>query len=143
MRSHHIAGFSRFWNGYDGETNELGQPHGQGTMTYAVGPLFEFDDEDYDGEHPLLIGDAVLRFTGEFEDGEANGLGIQYYSDGGRYEGKFKDNKANGLGVMYRPDGSVRFKFVYKDDEVNGPGVMYRPDGSVIFECEFKDGRPL
>ena len=56
---------------YTGESNSKGQPHGQGTMTYAVG----------------------ATYTGEWKDGKKHGLGTMTYPDGRTYTGEWKDGR--------------------------------------------------
>ena len=51
-----------------------GDPHGQGTYTYANGD----------------------KYVGEFQDGKAHGQGTYTYTNGDKYVGEHKDNKRNG-----------------------------------------------
>ena len=56
---------------YTGETNSKGEPHGQGTMTFADGSTY----------------------TGAWKDDKFNGQGIHTGADGGKYAGEFKDDE--------------------------------------------------
>ncbi len=52
---------------YTGQRNSDGRPHGHGTET-----------------------DGFSKYTGEFKDGERNGLGTYTWPDGPTYTGEFK-----------------------------------------------------
>ena len=68
---------------YTGETNSKGEPHGQGTATYADGSTY----------------------TGEFKDGKRHGQGTDTWPNGYKYTGEWKDNKYNGQGTATYADG--------------------------------------
>ena len=57
---------------YTGETNSKGEPHGQGTYTYANGRTYsgEFKDGDYNGQGTYKYADGTVAYTGEFKVGK-------------------------------------------------------------------------
>ncbi len=57
---------------YTGETNSKGEPHGQGTMTWA-------DSVNLD------------TYTGEWDGGNKHGQGTATYPDGTTYTGEWQD----------------------------------------------------
>lgn len=69
---------------YDGETKN-GQPHGQGTYTFA---------------------DGSSKYVGEWKDDKQHGRCISLSADGTKYVGEFKDGKPWD-GVFYAPDGMI------------------------------------
>ena len=79
---------------YEGETNEDGEPHGQGNRYYAVGD----------------------RYEGQWKDGKEHGSGVMEYTSGYRYEGQWKDGKRHGQGVYTFADGD-RYEGPWKDDK--------------------------
>ena len=56
---------------YTGETNERGEPHGQGVKEWV----------------------AVTRYDGQWKGGKRHGRGEIKYADGSIYKGKWKDGK--------------------------------------------------
>ena len=80
---------------------------------------------------------ALDHFTGQFKDGEPEGLGI-WVSKSSRKEGEFKHGKLNGRGTVemafYRYDGDL------VDDVPHGAGVEIR-DGGYRYEGKFSHGR--
>ena len=70
---------------YTGETNERGEPHGQGVKEWV----------------------AVTRYDGQWEDGKRHGRGEIKYADGSIYKGEWKDGKRHGRGDIKYADGSI------------------------------------
>ena len=56
---------------YTGETNSKGEPHGQGTMTFADGSTYTgaWKDDKFNGQGTYTFPDGTER-TGEWKDGE-------------------------------------------------------------------------
>ena len=71
-------------NTYTGETNERGDPHGQGVGEYANGS----------------------RYEGQWKDGKWHGQGVYEYANGDRYDGQWKANLFHGRMFTTRSDGS-------------------------------------
>ena len=104
---------------YEGKTNELGQPHGQGIEHYPDGSKIEI----------------------EYKDGERHGREIRYYPNGSvRRECGYKDGERHGQRIWYYPDERVRSKTEYKDGKRHGQQIDYHRNGSVRSKTEYKDG---
>ena len=43
----------------------------------------------------------MKKYEGEFKNNEMEGIGIKYYTDGGKYQGEFKNNKLDGYGILF------------------------------------------
>jgi len=99
-------------------------------------------------------------FEGECLNGERNGKGKEYYSDGTlKFEGEYlKDKKWNGKGfnslneVLYElkngkglvkeyDDDKLIFEGEYLNGEKNGKGKEYDPNSNLIYEGEFLNGK--
>jgi hypothetical protein len=75
------------------------------------------------------------RYSGEWSNGQANGIGIYTWSLDGKwagywYEGSFMDGKMNGPGTMHAADGS-RYEGTWIEDQVDGAVVHTLVDGTV------------
>jgi len=68
---------------YEGEVNDDGDPHGQGTMTFGNGD----------------------RYEGQYKDGKRHGQGVFEHASGIRYEGSWKDGGHHGEGTIYLSGG--------------------------------------
>ena len=98
-------------NTYTGDTNELGERHGQGVYEYASGDYaggrydgqFKDDKRNDQGVYEYPNGDC---YDGHWKDGKKHGQGVYEYADGDRYEGQFKDNMFHGRLFTTRSDGS-------------------------------------
>ena len=101
-----------------GEKNSEGEPHGQGTMTYADGSIY----------------------FGEWKDGKRHGKGLRTFPDCGEYFGEWKDDKRHGKGILRFPDGSA-YTGEWKDDKRHGQGIEYDDDDDFTYTGEWKDGK--
>ena len=126
---------------YTGETNERGEPHGQGAYEFADGTRYEgqLKDGEPHGQGVIEFADGD-RHEGQFKDGEPHGQGVYEFADGERYEGQWKDGKRHGQMVAEYADGS-RYEGQFKDGKMHGQGVYEYADGS-RYEGQFKDGEP-
>lgn len=101
----------------------------------------------------------TIYYTGEKENGMANGYGIGLWSTGGTYKGYWKNNLRNGEGTYKWKDGDTyegewvngmktgHGKYVWKDGQyyigewVNnkreGFGTVYYPNGTIQYEGEW------
>ena len=111
-----------FLDGYTGEINERGEPHGQGVYEYADGS----------------------RYEDQWEDGEPHGQGKMTYPDGEVYEGEWKDDKPHGQGTQTKQDGDDvaslsiyvgGFWYGFRE----GQGILYK-DAS-IYKGQWGDGK--
>ena len=125
---------------YEGERNQKGEPHGQGTLTYDDGTKYvgEFKDGILNGQGTLTVPE-VGKYVGEFKDGFFNGQGTYTWTKGKKYVGEFKDGRHNGQGTLIIPDVG-KYIGEFKDDKRNGQGTITFSDGGKLIG-EFKDGR--
>ncbi|MFH1153724.1 MAG: hypothetical protein V1793_07910 [Pseudomonadota bacterium] len=104
------------------------------------------------------------EYTGDFKDGQPNGMGtfiypkgknletgkpfdsagqtwVQGYPMGEKYVGEVKAGKRHGYGVLEYEENNHTYKGYFKDDMFNGKGIMVNPNG-VIYEGDFSDNQP-
>lgn len=81
-----------------------------------------------------------MSYSGDVENGQANGRGTLVWPDGARYTGNFKDGVQSGLGVMESKDGT-RYIGEFKDGEQTGLGTIIFPDG-LKYSGEVRNGWP-
>ena len=77
---------------YVGEIKD-GKPHGRGTLRSSL--ISDFDTLKFIKEgksEKLKNKELMLKYIGDWINGERNGYGIEWYSDGTWWDGKFKDN---------------------------------------------------
>ena len=93
---------------YTGETNERGEPHGQGVKEWV----------------------AVTRYDGQWKDGRAHGRGVVEWTDGTRSEGGFKEGSFHGR--IFRTTASgVKITMLWE----NGKHVSTEPVPSLSNEA--------
>lgn len=91
---------------YEGERNDAGQRHGNGTATFANG-------DSYTGSYAegLRSGEGVYesasgdKYTGSYENNLRHGPGVMAYADGGTYEGSWCRGYRHGEGIYDYPNG--------------------------------------
>lgn len=130
--------------GYEGETNNNGERHGSGVLTYDDGNVYRGDFLN-DMRH----GYGIYRFTmgdmyeGNWENDVAFGQGKYTYADGSYYEGEWNNDKKSGTGTYVTVhEGSPLSVYdgEWSDDAQNGHGTLKEhPD--TVYEGDFKDGR--
>ncbi len=77
--------------------------------------------------HSLLF--PILRkklSLGQLKDGKANGHGVYFHVNGGKYEGHWKDDLQDGYGVETWCDGSS-YEGYYKEGKKHGEGKFILP----------------
>lgn len=98
--------------------------------------------------------DAVIYYRGEFADGQRDGKGEEYFTEGlykGQisYSGEFKDGKYQGTGKQYLAfqDGEdleeqlcLRYEGDFNEGVRSGKGKWYNGDGSLQYEGDFENG---
>lgn len=127
---------------YEGEVNEMGQPHGKGYL-----------------DSPSDTGCGRRdRYEGEFKNGKKEGFGyISYELNGANaeYEGEWHDDKRCGHGKYkyYTMGGGAHYGYRYEgewlDDKENGNGISVNDDEQGVhlstvserYEGGFKDGK--
>ena len=103
--------------------------------------LLKFDGEYLNGERNgkgiEYYQDHILKFIGEYLNGKRNGKGKEFYDDGKlKFDGEyFKDKKWNGKG--YNKNGEI----VFEIKNGNGKGKEYYDDGELKFEGEYLNGK--
>ena len=70
------------------------------------------------------IWDDNSKYEGEWENGQFNGYGIYYYSNGEKYIGEWKNSLKDGVGELVWPEGK-KYVGYFKNDEMNGIGIYY------------------
>lgn len=134
---------------YAGEWQD-NRKHGYGTQTWPSGDKYEGDWErdQMHGKGTYWVKHrSKLRkqYTGDWRHGKrhvrcmprpirpaarpvtrhvaAQGLGIFFYRDGGKYEGEWVQNRRHGRGKMIYADGNV-YEGDWQEDKRDGPGVL-------------------
>jgi hypothetical protein len=109
---------------YTGPVNEHGQPdttgsREMGTKIYKLNPLYK-------------------RYTGQWKNGEFEGMGNVEFIHGDTYEGHFSDGMLHGQGrYVFKNGDTLEGEFSF--DAIKN-GKMTNPD--VVFEGEFVNGTP-
>jgi hypothetical protein len=78
----------------------------------------------------LKLGSGAI-YTGDIENGKANGRGIVVWPNGEKYTGEFQDSRPNGHGVYNWPDGD-KYEGEVKDNQLNGTGTLTHADGTKL-----------
>lgn len=77
---------------------------GNGTLNYCAGMVdlskSPTKEEDIDQDYVDLskLEKFIVRFEGNFKDGDRHGFGTAFYRNGAMFNGYFSKNKANGIG---------------------------------------------
>jgi len=118
---------------YTGESDVDGRPHGNGTMLWASGDLYEGQWND-----GLKHGHGLFRFatgdvyTGEYARNEMHGQGTLRYANGDSYVGEWKHSVMQGHGAYIYANGE-QFEGSFKKGIADGPGT-YKYGASCLFE---------
>ena len=84
---------------------------------------------------------GILKFEGEYLNGEKNGK-CKEYDDGELiFEGEYLNGKKNGKGKEYIHHGRIIFEGEYLNGKKNGKGKDYYCDGKLCFEGYYRDNR--
>ena len=124
---------------YEGQRNQEGKYHGDGTITFSDGRKYvgEFKDDKFNGQGTITFSDG-RKYVGEFKDEKRNGQGTFSWSKGNKYVGEWKDDKFNGQGTYNWPNGET-YVGGYKDDKRDGQGTFINANGTK-WEGEFRGG---
>ena len=71
------------------------------------------------------------RYEGQWEHGEAFGVGRGFGGDGGVYAGSWQRSRRNGFGVLIYPSG-VRYEGEFINDTPTGRGVFWDAQGRLM-----------
>jgi hypothetical protein len=75
---------------------------------------------EYSADNPKWVS---IRYSGEWNKGTLNGLGVVEFRGGGTYAGYFRDGKMSGIGV-YR-DSEVVYEGGYEGGRKHGVGIRW------------------
>jgi hypothetical protein len=103
--------------GYDGDTDESGKPHGQGTMRWQDGTVYSGD-----WEHDMMHGKGKMNFA----------------EKGVVYKGDWKDDKPHGQGTYIWTELGEVYKGSMEKGELHGEGILTTKDGKYI---DYKKGQ--
>ena len=84
-------------------------------------------------------GNTGGRYVGNMHDGNANGRGVNTWTNGDSYEGEWRDGKRHGRGVYTWTNGD-RYEGEYRDDKRNGRGVYIGTNGN-RYDGEYRDNK--
>ena len=124
---------------YSGDKNSAGLPHGNGTMTYPDGNVYE--GEWKNGQR---TGKGIMKYPsgdvyeGGWKNGKRSGKGVMKYSSGDVYDGSWKNDERSGKGIMRYSNGNV-YEGEWKNDDLDGMGKMEFRNGD-IYTGNFKNG---
>ena len=126
--------------GHNKKTHHQYVTNGQGTL---YNPIYKSKRKIYEGNlkdgerngHGIeYYSDGQKWYEGEWVNDNKNGHGIFYDCDGSKWEGKWKNDKKNGYGIGYNYDGSKYYEGEWENDKKNGHGIGYNYDGSKRYE---------
>ena len=82
------------------------------------------------------------RYTGQYSDNTANGIGTATYTKNGDvYKGNFVNGLKEGSGTYYWNDDKSRFEGQFKNNVRNGFGTFYDVNNIVIQQGDYLDGK--
>lgn len=96
------------------------KPKGAGKYEFADGRNCIVKPVEKDGQHDFALCydiNKTIKYQGDWENGNFNGKGVFYFSDGRRYEGDFKDGKMQGYGKLFDSYGDVVYRGDFEDEE--------------------------
>jgi len=113
------------------EIIEISVRNGQGTFTFEDGSVYtgDFNNGKADGRGTYKSING-WEYIGQFKEGLKSGEGTIIYSDGSVYKGEWKDDKEQGYGEFTSSFG-WRYKGQWSAGKRQGEGFYYYEDGSV------------
>ena len=120
---------------YKGELKD-NKPHGQGSMVYQTGDLFEGEWKERWEYRGIYTRPGKFVYEGEMDGGIAHGQGKLTFADGGYYEGGHKKGAFHGNGVYFfadKDDKDRRREGVWKNDRFY-TGIDYRFGDKLYYE---------
>lgn len=109
---------------YKGEFVKNNIPDGMGEIVYT----------DKDG--------VEYNYEGQFSEGKILGVGIMSISGGDTFMGNFIDGQLNGYGKRYNSDGALVERGMYVNNKLDGKGTRFGNDGNPEYTGEFVYGIP-
>lgn len=127
---------------YDGQLNDEGLRHGEGSMRYANGDFYEGHWESglRHGSGRLDFADGNSIYQGFFDHGVMQGFGrLVLRSENRAYEGEFINGAFHGQGQLTNKDGVYEGQFEY--GKRHGTGKLTR-EGEVIYDGQWAEDEP-
>ncbi len=114
---------------YEGQINEAGEKHGQGTLTFASGDTYsgQWRNDKMNGEGTYTFADGD-RYVGQFRDNKMSGRGTYTYANGDRYTGRFVNDVKDGPGTYHFKNGD-RWEGSYLNGRKHGKAVYVWSNG--------------
>ncbi|GAA5214128.1 hypothetical protein ACFSJ3_04065 [Corallincola platygyrae] len=131
-------------DGYEGEVNDIGMPHGNGRIKYLSSNI-SYVGEWYEGfPHGKGImswesGKAI--YEGEFKKGVQNGEGYFLIKGLYEYRGSWAEGKKEGLGTIVWFDDSYSYTGPFYKGFPHGEGVCKSENDNKNKKCEFRMGK--
>ena len=117
-----------------------GNPHGQGTYTYASGDKYvgEYRNGKKHGQgtYTHARGD---KYVGEYRNGKKHGQGTYTFVNGDKYVGEHRNGKAHGQGAVTFASGS-KYVGEFRNGKKHGQGTFTFADGRTK-EGIWKEGK--
>lgn len=91
----------------------------------------------------IMDDDQNLIYSGQIDPSNKipHGQGQTFDDDGNRiYEGNFDQGEFEGMGKEYYPTGILKYEGEWLDDEYHGNGTLFNEQGGLIYEGKFIDG---
>lgn len=125
---------------YTGEFHRDYNRHGEGTMQYYNGDVYEgtWMENTRSGFGKLRSSNGE-EYEGHWLDDERHGRGLVRYADGSTFKGVFEHNKRQGPGILRLSNGD-EYSGSFLDDAMTGEGVMRYRNGDV-YEGLWQEGR--
>lgn len=131
---------------YEGETNDAGEFHGQGKMSFASGDVYEgaWVNGEMEGEGTMKFANSNDgSYVGTWANGKFEGKGVLTMASGNRYEGDFKNGKQDGYGILvYARGNRKKFEGGWEEGVRSGHGTMTYANGEEE-EGDYVDGKPF
>ena len=100
----------------------------------------DFDFGGFSSYYASFALDKKLPFyEGEYLNGQKNGFGKYYYSNGNVHIGNYKNDKKNGKGTHFWLSGA-RYDGNYRDNWKDGEGTYYWSNGDT-YKGQFSEGK--
>lgn len=123
-------------------TLEGGLLQGEGREYDETG-LLRYEGNFVDGQRSgegCLYEAGVLVYEGQFSDGEINGTGTAYEDGVKCYQGAFVDGLYEGSGTAYYPNGTKAYVGSFSAGVYEGEGTAYSEDGQICYKGSFSQG---
>jgi antitoxin component YwqK of YwqJK toxin-antitoxin module len=89
-------------------------------------PLAQQTSTTPDGKHIERYPNGVIKFEGEYKNGERNGVWKSYYENGTPWsETTYQLGKKNGATKTFYQNGKLRYEGFFTDDKESGTWIFY------------------